>query len=112
MGWFAHPIYSAEGGYPTAMVSRIAKNSKQEGRLSSRLPTFLPEEVNYIRGSSDYFAINHYTSRYVELENFIGVREPSYYNDRALNLTVDPTWKRGRSEWAYMVPQGLRDLLR
>lgn len=52
MGWFAHPIYSKEGGYPPIMIERIANISKEQGYNSSRLPTFTKEQIDYIRGKN------------------------------------------------------------
>ncbi|KIJ63193.1 glycoside hydrolase family 1 protein [Hydnomerulius pinastri MD-312] len=53
LGWFAHPIYL--GYYPEAL-------KKQCG---SRLPEFTAEEIAVVKGSSDFFGLNHYTTHLV-----------------------------------------------
>ncbi|KAH9477766.1 Beta-glucosidase 1B [Psilocybe cubensis] len=50
LGLFADPIY--KGHYP-ASVKRI---------LGNRLPDFTAEEIDIIKGSSDFFGVNAYTS--------------------------------------------------
>lgn len=52
-GWFAHPVYL--GYYPEAL-------KKQCG---SRLPDFTAEEIVVVKGSSDFFGLNHYTTHLV-----------------------------------------------
>lgn len=56
-GWFAHPIFSAEGNYPAIMRADIANNSIHEGRPRSRLPIFSQEWIDKIRGSSDFLGL-------------------------------------------------------
>ncbi|XP_047004240.1 myrosinase 1-like [Schistocerca americana] len=64
-GLYAHPIFSQEGDYPAVMRERVDANSEEEGRPRSRLPSFTQEEVEYIRGSADFFGLNHYRTYYV-----------------------------------------------
>lgn len=51
LGWFADPIWL--GHYPESMVRK----------LGDRLPSFTPEEAAKLKGSSDFFGLNHYGSR-------------------------------------------------
>jgi hypothetical protein len=48
-----HPIYSAAGDYPPVMKEWVAKKSREEGYLRSRLPSFTKEEVEMVRGEFD-----------------------------------------------------------
>ncbi|KAF8999138.1 beta-glucosidase 1A [Cyathus striatus] len=54
LGWFADPIY--KGYYPASL----------KAMLGDRLPEFTPEEVVVIKGSSDFFGLNTYTSKFVQ----------------------------------------------
>lgn len=52
-GWFADPIY--KGHYPTSLTS-----------LSNGvLPSFTEEELEVVKGSSDFFGLNSYTSNLI-----------------------------------------------
>jgi beta-glucosidase len=53
LGWFADPIY--KGHYPASL----------KNMLGDRLPDFTPEEMSVVRGSSDFFGLNTYTSELV-----------------------------------------------
>ncbi|KAG9019152.1 Beta-glucosidase 1B [Tulasnella sp. 427] len=50
IGWYADPIYL--GSYPTYMKEV----------LGDRLPTFTPEELALVHGSSDFYGMNTYTT--------------------------------------------------
>jgi len=65
LGWFADPLY--RGDYPEAMRQR----------LGSRLPLFTSEESAMIRGSQDFFGLNHYTTMYAT-DSKAGPHPPSH----------------------------------
>uniref|UniRef100_A0A1I7ZFL9 Protein kinase domain-containing protein n=1 Tax=Steinernema glaseri TaxID=37863 RepID=A0A1I7ZFL9_9BILA len=48
-GWFANPIFSANGNYPLMMWNRMNEIARKEGRTSSRLPTFTQNEIELLR---------------------------------------------------------------
>uniref|UniRef100_A0A8C9WRR5 beta-glucosidase n=1 Tax=Scleropages formosus TaxID=113540 RepID=A0A8C9WRR5_SCLFO len=94
LGWFAHPIF-VDGDYPPS--------------LKSQLPTFNEIEKKRIRGTADFFGLNHYTSRLVN-DTFGGcVPGPRGVGD--FQEHIDPAWPLTASEWIRSVPWGLRRLL-
>ncbi|XP_061227072.1 lactase-like protein [Neopsephotus bourkii] len=108
LGWFANPIY--KGDYPEVMKNYVGKKSSQQGLGTSRLPTFSAQEKTYIKGTSDFLGIGHFTTRYV-LQNFPSVQVPSYHTDYDLTELVDPKWPAPGPKWLYFVPWGFRRLL-
>lgn len=50
LGWFADPVYF--GDYPESMRAYVGK----------RLPVFTAAERELLKGSSDFFGLNHYTT--------------------------------------------------
>lgn len=114
LGWFAQPLFGKDGGYPSVMVEEIAKRSAEEGRPFSRLPTMTDKQRLAIRGTSDFFGINYYTSSFIQINrDKIDVHEaPSWFIDSAIKESVDPTWKRASTLWLYSVPEGLHELLK
>lgn len=111
LGWFAHPIFSKKGNYPSVMITQVASNSIREGRSWSRLPVLSEKWIETIQGSADFLGLNYYTSRYVHLLKAPEGKNPSYARDSMLKYSIDPQWKRGKSEWLYSVPSGIRDIL-
>ncbi|XP_075985448.1 myrosinase 1-like [Anticarsia gemmatalis] len=61
-GRYSHPIYSKEGGWPPAIEKLIEENSLKKGFLTSNLPAFTQEEIELIRGTYDFYALNYYMS--------------------------------------------------
>lgn len=112
LGWFANPIFSKKGGYPSVMVKEIAKNSEREGRISSRLPTFSKRWIDTIRGSADFLGLNYYTSRYAKTPPQPPDEIPSFERDQNVQYVTKPEWKHTKPDWLYSVPSGLGDILR
>ncbi|KAH6869679.1 putative beta-glucosidase [Thelonectria olida] len=102
LGWFADPIY--RGSYPESM--------KQQ--LSDRLPDWTLEEINLVKGSNDFFALDYYSSRFIKHKE-----SPPTADDYLGN--VELYWENIKGEAIgpesglyYMRPnpQGMRKLLK
>ncbi|KAM9331566.1 cytosolic beta-glucosidase-like [Gastrophryne carolinensis] len=109
LNWFANPIY-IDGDYPALMKTVISKKSKEEGLPTSRLPEFTAEEKAMIKGTSDFFCLNYYTTRKVKYihgksEALLGTP------DSEAKGIIDPEWPIAGVEWLAVVPWGLRRLL-
>lgn len=103
LGWFADPIY--HGDYPASMRERVG----------DRLPAFSDEDIRLIKGSSDFFGLNHYTTMYASHVDEDSVEVSVYGNggiseDQDVNLTTDPSWNATEMGWS-IVPWGCRKLL-
>ncbi|XP_058150364.1 lactase-like protein [Dasypus novemcinctus] len=109
LGWFANPIYA--GDYPEVMKDRIGRKSAEQGLDMSRLPVFSLQERSYIKGTSDFLGLGHFTTRYITARNYPSHKGPSFQNDRDLVELVDPDWPDLGSKWLYYVPWGFRRLL-
>ncbi|KAM9851169.1 lactase/phlorizin hydrolase-like [Aulostomus maculatus] len=109
LGWFAHPIF-VDGDYPAALKTQIEQKS-QECALSEPavIPVFTAEERQRIRGTADFFGLNHYTSRLIS--NTDGGCTPGPQGVGDLQVHVDPSWSSKASDWIYSAPWGLRRLL-
>jgi beta-galactosidase len=105
LGWFADPIYL--GNYPEVMRERVG----------ARLPAFSTGEAELLRGSCDFFGLNHYTTMLAgEAATGVGGAASPYGNsgiaeDQDVVLGLDPTWELTPMGWA-IVPWGCGKLLR
>lgn len=115
IGWFADPIW--KGDYPQIM----------RDRCGSRLPTFSDAERALLRGSSDFFGVNHYMSDLAEPEmhgslkewhhlwpHIIGQETSSndayIWGDMLVKLSSDKNAATTDMGWP-IVPHGLREVL-
>ena len=105
LGWFADPVWL--GDYPAVMRKR----------LGDRLPVFSQAEKAMVKGSSDFFGLNHYTTMYASEPNPDETLEINVagnggmIEDQMVQLSVDPAWKQTHMGWS-IVPEGCRDLLK
>ncbi|NAS12330.1 GH1 family beta-glucosidase [Poritiphilus flavus] len=104
LGWFADPIYF--GDYPAVMRERVG----------DRLPEFSEEDRELIKGSSDFFGLNHYTGLYAsdvppgeEVQNAV-YGNGGIFEDQYVQLTAGPEWKLTTMNWA-ILPWGCKKLL-
>ncbi|XP_075233271.1 myrosinase 1 [Lycorma delicatula] len=107
--WLLHPIFSSTGDYPPLMKKIINEKSLAEGRTRSRLPELTADEIELIKGSSDFLGINHYTT-YLAADEDVGDK-PSFYNDAGFNATPNPNSFSPSPDWIKMEPEGFLDLL-
>ncbi|XP_051172505.1 myrosinase 1-like [Leptopilina boulardi] len=108
-GWFSHPIFSKKGDYPPIMKKLIKEISLRKGWSKSTLPVFDKKWINYIKGSSDFYGLNHYSSEVVERK----INNGSYiWAEFNASFTLDPKWKMANSLWLAVVPEGFRKILK
>ncbi|KFY16650.1 hypothetical protein V492_01178 [Pseudogymnoascus sp. VKM F-4246] len=102
IGWFADPVHKT-GDYPASM----------RAQLGDRLPRFTPEESALVKGSSDFYGMNSYTTFYVKHK-----ATPPDINDHKGNIEQCETNKQGvprgpvsDTYWLRTCPEGFRKLL-
>lgn len=83
------------------MRERIAAKSAEQGFLRTRLPEFTPEEREYVKGSSDIFGLNHYTTLLVYRNEsvFGNYATPSFLDDMGVTTYQKSEWKIGKSDF-------------
>uniref|UniRef100_A0A6P7GSX6 beta-glucosidase n=1 Tax=Diabrotica virgifera virgifera TaxID=50390 RepID=A0A6P7GSX6_DIAVI len=108
-GMYANPI--VYGNWPQIMIDNVAEFSKKQGFKESRLPAFSDEEIELIKGTYDYLAVNHYTSFMVKAR-----AEPtlivSWDDDAGVDVYQKSTWETAAIDWFKKVPWGFGRLLR
>lgn len=96
LAWFSDPLL--RGDYPDSMKKR----------LGNRLPSFTTQEKQWLRGSIDIFALNHYTT------NRVGAHynnQSDFFNDPQVSLSPVPYVVRADSAWLYDCPWGIGHVL-
>nr|XP_034967796.1 beta-klotho [Zootoca vivipara] len=105
IAWFSDPIFKT-GDYPAAMREYL-DYKKSRGLSSSSLPYFTKEEKELVKGAADFYALNHFTTRFVIHESKNGSR---YDFDQDVQFLQDITCLNSPSRSA-VVPAGLRKIL-
>ncbi|KAG5716218.1 Beta-glucosidase 1A [Termitomyces sp. T112] len=97
LGWFADPIY--KGHYPASLVSS----------LGDRLPKFTSDEIAVVKGSSEFFGLNNYTSNLVQpggTDELNGRVKTGFTRPDSTQLGT-----QGGVPWIQTYPPGFRALL-
>ncbi|CAK1544188.1 unnamed protein product [Leptosia nina] len=114
-GQYAHPIFSESGDWPAVMKEKVAAKSLEQGFFSSRLPEFTQAEIDMIKGSSDFFGLNQYTTALVYRNESVNGKYPvpSYYDDIGAVLYQPEEWESSWSgtTWMKIVPWGFYKFL-
>nr|AEE61395.1 unknown [Dendroctonus ponderosae] len=112
VGLYAHPIYV--GNWPERVINIVDARSTLEGYSSSRLPSFTDEEIEYIKGTFDFFCLNSYSTYLIEhINNWDEMIDPngaSFDLDAGVSYSFDPSWPSDVN-WVSRVPQGFRKIL-
>ncbi|KAJ8920012.1 hypothetical protein NQ315_006543 [Exocentrus adspersus] len=107
-GLYGHPVHI--GNWPQVVIDRVAERSRLAGYPKSRLPEFSKREIDYIKGTYDYIALNHYATNMVNASD-APVKDTGYWNDIGILTWRQPQWTGGEGGWFTVVPWGLRSLL-
>ncbi|KAL0895053.1 hypothetical protein ABMA27_013519 [Loxostege sticticalis] len=113
LGIYAHPIFSKSGDWPLQLKEIIARKSAEQGFKRSRLPDFTPEEVEYLRGTSDLFGLNHYSTYYVSANETMvkNYEVPSRADDAGVHTYDLDAWKLSEFSSTKAYPLGFYQLL-
>lgn len=99
LGWFADPVY--KGDYPDVMREVVG----------DRLPRFTAAEQELLKGSSDFFGLNHYTTTCTRgVRQACNTGEVGYDVDKATDDFQKEEWGRSDMGWP-IVAQGFTRLL-
>ncbi|KAI8423152.1 hypothetical protein MSG28_014220, partial [Choristoneura fumiferana] len=99
---YMDPIFSAQGNYPQTVIDRVQAASTAQGLTASRLRPFTQEQIEYIRGTSDFLALNTYSRTFVV---------PSHNDDAFLDTYMDDSWPASESPWLREHAPGFYNLL-
>ncbi|XP_060527146.1 myrosinase 1-like [Cylas formicarius] len=110
LGLYANPIYN--GNWPRVVIDRVGTRSLLEGYSKSRLPEFTQEQIDYVKGTYDFFALNTYATNliYHQIDVNQSIGKASYFLDSGTGSKTDPSWKTVVG-WVNDVPWGFRKLL-
>nr|WPM03626.1 glycoside hydrolase family 1 [Phyllotreta armoraciae] len=109
LGIYGNPLFN--GDWPELVKQRVADRSKREGLKTSRLPAFTEDQIKYIKGTSDYLALNHYSTLLTNHSIDAPIGTPGFEKDKSVLLWHKPEWTQGSADWFFDVPWGLRNLL-
>ena len=99
LGWFADPLYT--GDYPASMRQRVGQ----------RLPTFTPAQQRLLLNSTDFFALQHYSSLLVSMRPDGELDRNSFYSDEGVRYHATPGARKNVLGWD-VAPFGFHRLLK
>ena len=99
---YISPIFSKDGDFPQELKNNIANKSSAQGFRRSLLPSFSRDEVEYIRGSSDFFGLNTYTTKIAHRKTIqMAKSNMTLNNNYASNIQLikNSSWPQAHSSW-------------
>ncbi|KAJ2941185.1 hypothetical protein O0L34_g10416 [Tuta absoluta] len=115
VGRYSHAIFG-DGGWPASVEKLVDDRSQRDGHPRSLLPGFTQKEKEFIKGTFDFFALNHYTSRTVSPGPELPWTTSSFWpmhekHDVPAKFGVRKEWTSSENSWLYVNPAGLRNTL-
>ncbi|CAK1594684.1 unnamed protein product [Parnassius mnemosyne] len=112
-GLYAEPIFSEEGGFPKELSEKVAQKSIEQGYPRSRMPEFTDDEKAFVKGSADFFGVNHYSSILISATETSKERPvPSLYDDAgSFQSYVPDDWPTAASSWLNQAPDSILNAL-
>lgn len=101
-GWYADPVFF--GDYPEIMKKLVGE----------RLPTFTQEQKQMLKGSHDFFGLNHYTSNWAKDDPHAPIGQGWGTDQKVQTSHVRdgiPIGPQAASDWLYVYPQGMKEIL-
>lgn len=94
------------------MIDSIGNRSAEAGYRRSRLPTFTQEQIDYVKGTFDFFSLNTYTTYIVKALEAKDVDfSPSWANDATTSVYQSDDWVSGASTWLKVKANGAVNFL-
>ncbi|KAL4707939.1 hypothetical protein ACJJTC_013730 [Scirpophaga incertulas] len=112
LGLYANPIFSSSGDYPRYVRDTIDHMSQIQGFTRSRLPFFTEQEIVMLKGSSDFFGLNHYTTyKITNCERNENWQIPSMDHDNGICMSQPSNWPKPGASWLAVHPPGFRKII-
>ncbi|XP_018568760.1 myrosinase 1-like isoform X2 [Anoplophora glabripennis] len=108
-GLYGNPVY--KGNWPEVIINRVGNRSSLEGLETSRLPAFTDEEIQFIRGTYDFMAVNYYSSNMVEAKPDADIGDPNFDSDISATTYRESSWPTCNGTHIVDTPWGLRSFL-
>ncbi|KAJ8730215.1 hypothetical protein PYW07_017253 [Mythimna separata] len=112
-GLYTDPIFSKDGGFPKELFDLVAKKSAAQGFPRSRLTDFTEEEKAYIRGTGDFFGVNHYSGSFASASLYTPQPPvPSPKDDIEIGQFAPDDWPQAASFWLKQMPDSIYIVLK
>jgi len=105
LAWYADPVFF--GDYPQIMKDYVG----------DRLPQFTEQQKQDLKGSHDFFGLNHYTSAWVKDAGKYNGSNPDWNTDQETNVNPKNQYNGtligvpADSSWLYVVPWGIYKMI-
>ncbi|XP_059050571.1 myrosinase 1-like [Achroia grisella] len=113
VGLYSHPIFSTAGGFPESVIRLVGQKSAKQGYPRSRLPELSTKEIKFIKGTSDFYGFNHYSTKFFTRNTYKQgmFPVPSYDDDLDAVFSIKD-YKPAAVIHSTAIPWGMRKALK